>query len=519
MRNKRKITLSILLVCALLLGFQGTPGTARAAGTVTVDTESINVRSGPGLTHSVTGSLKRGDTVKVLGSEGDWLYVEAGSSKGYIAAYLTKTAAAPASGADTVISQVDRLNVRAQPTTSSAVLLVMNRGDQATSLGSSGGWTEVTVNGTSGWVSSQYITASSAEPESQKTKTENETFTVAVSALNVREKPDLNAGKAAVVREGETYPITETKGNWVRLSVGGKDGWVYSFHGTRSAGSASAATSDSGSGSERDKQSATVTILYDGTNLRSSASTSSRVVDLAAAGQTFSGVPEGDWYLISLKDGREAYVANWVVSIGGEAAEKQKEKEKKADRKAGTLNGLTLVIDPGHGGYDGGTTGIRGTDEKDLTLPTAELLASKLRAAGAEVTLTRETDEYVGLKKRVSLSHQAGADAFISLHYDATTDHSVRGFTTYYQKAMEESLAEHVNKALGKSVKLKNRGVQKGNYLVLRENMQPSILIELGFLSNLSEERRVNNPEYREQATDGIYKGIIKYFDSQLGEK
>src|SRR5690606_17508073 len=100
-----------------------------------------------------------------------------------------------------------------------------------------------------------------------------------------------------------------------------------------------------------------------------------------------------------------------------------------------------------------------------------------------------------------------------SLHYDATTDHSVRGFTTYYQKAIEESLAEHVNTALGESVKLKDRGVQKGNYLVLRENQRPAVLVELGFLSNLSEERRVINPEYREQATDGVYKGIIEYFD------
>ena len=516
MRNKRKIGLSILLIFGLLLGFQGTPGTATAAGTVTVDTDSINVRSGPGLTHGVTGSLKRGDTVKVLGSEGDWLYVDAGSSKGYIAAYLTKSSAAPASGADTVISQVDRLNVRAEPTTSSAVLLKMNRGDQATSHGSSGGWTEVTVNGTRGWVSSEYITASSAKSETKKAKTANETFTVSVSALNVREKPDLNAGKVTVVRQGETYPISETKGNWVKLAIEGKEGWVYSFHGTRSSGGAVAGTSSGESGSESNSQSATVTILYDGTNLRSSASTSSRVVDRAPAGQAYSGVLEDDWYRISLNDGTEAYVASWVVSVGGEAAEQLKDKKKKADRKAGTLNGLTLVIDPGHGGYDGGTTGLRGTDEKDLTLPTAELLASKLRAAGAEVILTRETDEYVGLRKRVSVSNQAGADAFISLHYDATTDHSVRGFTTYYQKSIEESLAEYINQSLGKSVSLKDRGVQKGNYLVLRENRQPSILIELGFLSNLSEERRVKNPEYREQATDGIYKGIIKYFDSQL---
>ncbi|MCW1927031.1 N-acetylmuramoyl-L-alanine amidase [Bhargavaea beijingensis] len=515
MRNKRKIALSILLVCGLLLGFNGTSGSVRAAGTVTVDTDSINVRSGPGLAHSVTGSLKRGDTVKILGSEGDWLYVDTGSSKGYIAAYLTKSSAAPASGSDSIISQVDRLNVRAQPTTSSAVLLKMNRGDQATSHGSSGGWTEVTVNGTRGWVSSQYITASSASPDAKGAKAESGTFTVAVSALNVREKPDLTAAKVTVVRQGESYPVTESHGNWVKLSIGGKEGWVYSFHGVRSSGGAAAGNSVGKTGSESDKPSESVTILYDGTNLRSSASTSSDVVKRASAGENFSGVREGDWFRISLNDGSEAYVASWVVSIG-EAAE-LKDQKKKADRKAGTLNGITLVIDPGHGGNDGGTTGLRGTNEKDLTLPTAELLASKLRAAGAEVILTRETDEYVGLRKRVSLSNQAGADAFISLHYDATTDHSVRGFTTYYQKSIEHPFAEYVNIYLGKSVNLKDRGVQKGNYLVLRENRQPSILVELGFLSNLSEERRVTNPEYREQATDGIYRGIIKYFDSQLG--
>ncbi|WP_424237274.1 N-acetylmuramoyl-L-alanine amidase [Bhargavaea ginsengi] len=517
MRNKRKIALSILLVCGLLLSFQSTPGTARASGTVTVDTESINIRSGPGLTHSVNGSLKRGDTVTVLGSEGDWLYVDTGSGKGYIAAYLTKSSAAPASGSATVISQVDRLNVRAQPGTSAAVLLKMNRGDQAISHGSSGGWTEVTVNGTRGWVASEYITASSARP-AEKEAQENDTFTVSVSALNVRKKPDLNADKAAVIRQGETYPITETSGNWVSISVDGKDGWVYSFHGVRSSGGNATGSQSGASKSVEGAKAATVTILYDGTNLRSSASTSSGVVDRAAAGEKFSGEPEGDWYRISLKNGQEAYVANWVVSVDGEAAEQQKDKKKKADRSPGTLNGVTLVIDPGHGGYDGGTTGVRGTNEKDLTLPTAELLASKLRAAGADVILTRETDEYIGLRKRVSISNQADADAFISLHYDATTDHSVRGFTTYYQKAIEEPLAEHVNTALGEAVKLKDRGVQKGNYLVLRENQRPAVLVELGFLSNLSEERRVKNPDYREQATDGVYKGIIEYFDSQLGD-
>ena len=81
--------------------------------------------------------------------------------------------------------------------------------------------------------------------------------------------------------------------------------------------------------------------------------------------------------------------------------------KEKIPRVPGTLKGLTIVIDPGHGGNDRGTTGTRGTDEKDITLLTSELLAAKLKAAGANVVMTRETDTYVSLRKRVAISHQA----------------------------------------------------------------------------------------------------------------
>ena len=186
------------------------------------------------------------------------------------------------------------------------------------------------------------------------------------------------------------------------------------------------------------------------------------------------------------------------------------------ERKQGTLKGVTLVIDPGHGGNDKGTTGARGTNEKDINLKTAELLKSKLRSAGAEVIMTRESDVYVDLRKRVSISHQYAADAFISIHYDATDDSSISGFTTYYTSSFQRKLAEYVHDGIAKKVTIRNRGVQPGNYLVTRENKQEAILIELGYLSNPSEESIVTTDFYREQATLGIYQGILKYFDAQL---
>ena len=307
-----------------------------------------------------------------------------------------------------------------------------------------------------------------------------------------------------------------TDHQWVQVELEtGKKGWLYSFYGsfTNAVESSSKSTS-----------SESITVLYSGTNIRAESNTNSEVVKRAAAGESFKVIETiNDWFKIDLGNGKNGYIANWVVSSSEETntpeTSKETEKEQKKEkvtRKKGTLKGATIVIDAGHGGNDRGTTGALGTDEKDITLKTAELLSSKLQAAGANVRMTRQSDEYVDLRKRVSIAHQVNADAFISLHYDAINNSSVRGYTTYYMNSHQKELANYVHKGLGDMISLKNRGVQPGNYLVLRENKQPAILIELGYLSNPTEEQHVTTRAFREQATHGIYNGIIDYFDSQL---
>ena len=224
---------------------------------------------------------------------------------------------------------------------------------------------------------------------------------------------------------------------------------------------------------------------------------------------------DGDWYEISLPSGQSAFVAKWVVSTDEDTLTTEPVMKQKTARVPGTLKGLTIVIDPGHGGNDRGTTGSRGTDEKSITLLTSELLAAKLKAAGANVVMTREADTYVSLRKRVAVSHQVDADAFISIHYDANPDSSVsqdlRPITRIHSK---KNLPRPVNDGLASSISLRNRGSQPGDFLVLRENRQNAILIELGFLSNAAEERIMTNDMFREQATHGIYQGLLDYFNA-----
>ncbi|AYC29719.1 SH3 domain-containing protein [Paenisporosarcina cavernae] len=500
-----------LFLCILFLLFSTTIPTISYAQDpeIEINVPTLKVRNGPGLAYAIVDQVKKGDTYRVLDKQNDWYQIETATTKGWVASwYTTSKKSSTQEKVYTVISQVNKLNVRSQASLNAAVLTQMNAGNEASFVQTNGDWTEVVFQGQQGFVASKYITKETQNnnkptPE----KVDNPSFEVKVSALNVRSKADLSAKKVGTVIKGDRFTILDRKTNWVKIQLNSKNtGWVFSFYGTESELPPTSST-------KTKIESKTVTVVYNGTNVRKEPSTNSEVVYRASAGETFTvSGNEGGWYKIDDSSFGTAYLANWVVS----SEEKSVSEKPVEKRKKGTLNGVTIVIDPGHGGNDHGTTGARGTEEKGITLQTAELLYSKLSQAGANVVLTRESDTYVGLRKRVSIGHQQSADAFISLHYDATDSSSINGFTTYYLNSYQKELAQAVHEQLKTKISLRDRGVQRGNYLVLRENKQKAILIELGFLSNPSEERTLVTEQFREQATIGIYDGIIAFFDQQL---
>ena len=139
----------------------------------------------------------------------------------------------------TAVSKVNALNIRTEPSLSAAVIGQMNAGETAVMTGRQGEWASIVKNGIDGWVHTDYITEiQQSEKEQPGTVNEpevksSEQFTVSVDALNVRKSPGLSSKKVGLIRKGESYPVEEMDGNWVRLSLGKKtSGWVYSFHGT-----------------------------------------------------------------------------------------------------------------------------------------------------------------------------------------------------------------------------------------------------------------------------------------------
>jgi N-acetylmuramoyl-L-alanine amidase len=192
---------------------------------------------------------------------------------------------------------------------------------------------------------------------------------------------------------------------------------------------------------------------------------------------------------------------------------------------AGLLEGKIIVIDPGHGGRDRGTKGLKhGTIEKELNLRVAKNIREELqKRTKAKVLLTREgdnsllgnTDQQAELQARLAFAKEKKADLYISIHHDAFEDTRVNGITTYYGRNnnADKHLAEILQRFIfAQNIETRNRGATLGDYMILRESTMPSALIELGFTSNEKDEIRITSEEFQNKSKKGIVDGIVKYF-------
>lgn len=180
----------------------------------------------------------------------------------------------------------------------------------------------------------------------------------------------------------------------------------------------------------------------------------------------------------------------------------------------------TIVIDAGHGGVDLGACGRQGTREKEINLEVSMRLKELLEGAGAAVIMTRSDDEYIGLYERPFIANYWFADLFISVHSNNQYDTSVHGIEVYHFPGRYESrlLAEKVIHELSANTNFQELGVKLNDFVVIRETTMPSILVELGYLSNFEEESIIKTAEYREKAALGIFQGIIDYYQKDTAE-
>lgn len=215
-----------------------------------------------------------------------------------------------------------------------------------------------------------------------------------------------------------------------------------------------------------------------------------------------------------------------------------------------------IVIDAGHGGRDPGAIGRSGLREKDVVLDISKRLTQILKSKGVEVVLTRPTDKFVPLPRRVDITNRSGADIFVSIHANANRVRSLNGFEVYYvsssvddskrallaarsgppnlerdyfsgnslnlkaivwdmiyadSRAESIELGRSLCRAVRNNLDLRVIGVKDARYYVLKGARMPAVLVETAFLSNKKEERLLRNSYYRQKIAESIAQGLDNY--------
>ena len=170
----------------------------------------------------------------------------------------------------------------------------------------------------------------------------------------------------------------------------------------------------------------------------------------------------------------------------------------------------TVIIDPGHGGKDKGAYWY-GISEKTLTLDVAKKVETLLRSKGIKVLMTRKSDQYVSIQERASIANNHSDAIFVSIHFNAHTNSSVKGIETFYLSSKGKKLASSIQSRLARRINTRNRGSKKYHYAVLRKTRGVAALVECGFISNRWEGNRCASNWYKEILAQEITDGITAY--------
>ncbi|GGE51817.1 hypothetical protein GCM10011391_33260 [Pullulanibacillus camelliae] len=192
---------------------------------------------------------------------------------------------------------------------------------------------------------------------------------------------------------------------------------------------------------------------------------------------------------------------------------------KKEDHQ--TTEVFKVVIDPGHGGQDKGTTGADGRYEKDFTLSLGKKVEGLLKKEqGIKVYMTREDDDFISQTSRYrpNYANKLNADLYISIHANAFTDSTVSGTQTYYYHAGSQAFAKILQKHIAKATGFPDRGVKKEDLFVVKDTKMPAALVEVGYLTNPHDEAKMFADNFQKHIADSMVNAIKEY-KSQSSKK
>ncbi|KGP91417.1 N-acetylmuramoyl-L-alanine amidase [Pontibacillus chungwhensis BH030062] len=250
----------------------------------------------------------------------------------------------------------------------------------------------------------------------------------------------------------------------------------------------------------------TGTVTADVLNVRAEPNASSKKLGSLSRGDVVDVYDFEDFWTEIEFNGQKAYVHKTYMKL----------------RKAGgtAVEGQRIVIDAGHGDHDPGAQSW-GAQEKEINLDVSLRVAERLKALGATPILTRDTDQFLTLQGRVEYAQEVRGDLFVSIHANAASP-GAKGSEVFYDSRklsnVEEgrALAGYIQRKLVDIAGMYDRGVKDNNFYVIHYNTLPSVLVELGFMTNSGDFEKLTSNYYRDLYAQAITEGIVDYYEAEV---
>lgn len=395
----------------------------------------------------------------------------------------------------------NQLNVRTSPSIDNNVIGQANTSNELYVFDVQGDWLQVGFNSELAYVHKAYTKFLDADGnvignEIKKVK-------VTAAELNARRLPSASSKVVGVFKKDTIISVYAFKDNWYLTTVNGVPAYV-----SQTYTSDSLVVTPPPVTTPPVVSDLTGKVTVDGLNIRSGPSASYATIAKVNRGTMVTVKSINGFWAKVVHNGIEGYTHKTYLKLLNQPT---------------SLKDRIIVIDAGHGHTDPGA-GVKEDGnlyrEKEITLNVALLVEKKLKAAGAKVVMTRSSDTFPSLQDRVNIAINNYAELFVSIHANASNSPAAKGTETFYNVTMNDNslesyyLATKINTQIIVNADMNNRGIKEQEFFVNRNMDIPSVLVELGFMTNPEDLSKLTSSVYVEKFATSIYNGIVQYYSA-----
>lgn len=386
----------------------------------------------------------------------------------------------------------DPLNVRSSASGTSQIIGKLAPQTIVDVYARQGDWLKVGYNNSYGYIHSDFTVWTDQNgqvigPATGKVK-------ITTSELNVRARATVSSPIVGMVKKDQVVSIHKETNGWYLIFVNGMPGYISKTYTI----SATTVTPP-----ETTTNNLVGKVTVNGLSVRSGPSASHTMIEQLSRGKLVTVTSINEYWAQISYDGKTGYTHKTYLKLLNQTGSPVKDR--------------IIVIDAGHGGTDPGAN-RNGVTEKSIVLKVAKIVQRKLEADGATVIMTRETDVFPSLADRVEIAKQKYGEVFVSIHVNAISDSTVRGTETFYNTTYNDNglesfdLATKIHRNIIQDANMYDRRVKEASFYVNRMMDIPSVLVELGFISNPGDFAKLTDSSYIEKYANAIYKGTVSYY-------